>query len=408
MSGVKQGAPLSVRRVLFLAHIWVGLAFCIPFALLGVTGSILVYEREINDFFNPAPPVTATGTIAAPQAILDAATKATPGMAAASLSMPQAAGDPAIVRLRAQERGAARGAAGPGRGVQTLVDPVTLQVLDNQGGGRLALMAWAHDYHGSLMIGGREGRSVIGWMGVGMLALGLSGIVLWWPRGDAGKWRRAVGVTKGARGWLFHRQLHGTAGIASWLLLIVLSFSGIAIAFPQTITDLVRGVLIEGPSTTVPVIGPGAPQVRVEPIEGQARIDADRAIAIALESAPNTHLTTLFLPAGREQPYRVFLLPDGAAQGSPPVNVFVDPYRAQTISVRDPWAGDLGDDVMTWQRPLHTGRGTNEVYKALIFIVGLIPVLFAITGVAMWCAKRRGRALIAASNDGIAQGVAAE
>ena len=405
MSGMTKGAGrLSLRRVFFLAHIWVGLAFCLPFALLGVTGSLLVYEREINDIFNPAPAVTATGTIASPQAIIDAATKANKGMAALSLSMPQYAGEPAVVRLRTEARGER---ADPGRGVQALVDPVTLQVLGTQSG-RLAVMGWAHDFHGSLLIGGREGRSVIGWMGVGMLALGLSGIVLWWPRGGAGKWRNAFGVTKGARGWLFHRQLHGTAGISAWLLFMVLSFSGIAIAFPQTVTAFVRGSLIEGPSTTGPAIGPGAPQVRVEPIEGQGRIDADMASAVALASVPNAHVTTLFLPAARQQPYRVLLMPDGMAQGLPPVNVMVDPYRAQTIGVRDPWAGDLGDAVMTWQRPLHTGRGTIEVYKALIFIVGLIPVLFAFTGIAMWWTKRRRRARVATGNDIVPEGVAAE
>ena len=127
-------------------------------------------------------------------------------------------------------------------------------------------MGWVHDFHGSLLIGGREGRSVIGWMGVGMLALGLSGIVLWWPRGN--RWRDAYGIKKGARGWLFHRQLHGTAGITSWLLFIVLSFSGIAIAFPQTMTALVRTAVCRGPSTIAPAIGPGAPQVRVDADRG--------------------------------------------------------------------------------------------------------------------------------------------
>ena len=228
---------LSPRRVLFWIHIWVGLAFGLPFALLGITGSILVYEQPIDDFLNPGPRATAMGTIQAPQAIIDAGTKARDGLVATSLSLSQAAGDPAIVRLT--ERGAARG--GRGTNYQALIDPVSLQVLDLRTGVRSAFMAWVHDFHGSLLIGGREGRSVIGWMGVGMLALGLSGIVLWWPR--HGRWDGAYGVKKGARGWLLQRQLHGTAGITAWLLFIVLSFSGIVIAFPQTTTALVRTVL---------------------------------------------------------------------------------------------------------------------------------------------------------------------
>ena len=147
--------------------------------------------------------------------------------------------------------------------------------------------------------------------------------------------------------------------------------------------------------------------MRVVPVDS-ARIDADKALALATAAAPNTKLVTMFIPNGREQPFRLSLLPSGAAQGSPTITAFIDPYRAEIISVRDPWAGDLGDSVMTWQRPLHTGRGTNAVYRALIFVVGLLPPLFAVTGVAMWWTKRRGRARIAAGNDAIPQGVAAE
>jgi uncharacterized iron-regulated membrane protein len=238
-----------------------------------------------------------------------------------------------------------------------------------------------------------------------MLALGLSGIVLWWPRNN--RWRDAYGISKGARGWLFYRQLHGTAGITASVLFIILSFSGIAIAFPQTTTALVRTSLGLGASTAAP-IGPGAPVVRVTPVDGMEPIGADQAVQLAADAVPNSRLVTVFLPTGREQPARVTLLPQDAPQGAPAVTVFVDPYRAQTISVRDPWAGDVGDDVMTWQRPLHTGRGTNALYRALIFAVGFLPPLFAVTGVAMWWVKRRTRVMGIRRGDPAMEGVAAE
>ncbi|HEX3483555.1 MAG TPA: PepSY-associated TM helix domain-containing protein [Micropepsaceae bacterium] len=393
---------LSPRRLLFWIHIWIGLAFCLPFALLGITGSILVYEQPINALLAPIPAATAAGTIASPQAIIDAAVNTRSDLAATSLSLPQASGEPAVVRLTL--RGAGRGARGPN--YQAFVDPVSLQVLDVREGARSAFMGWVHDFHGSLLLGGPTGRPLIGWMGVGMLALGLSGIVLWWPKQN--RWRDAYGIKKGARGWLFHRQLHGTVGITAWLLFIVLSFSGIAIAFPQTTGALVRGALLEGTSQMAPATGPGAQGVRVKRVDGVQRIDASRALAVATAAAPNARLVTMFLPNGREQPFRLFLLPESAAQGSPMTTVLVDPYRAEAINVRDPWAGDLGDVVMNWQRPLHTGRGTNDIYRAAIFLVGLLPLLFAVTGVAMWWNKRRTRAVVSSRGHKVPQGVAAE
>jgi uncharacterized iron-regulated membrane protein len=327
-----------------------------------------------------------------PQAILDAAIAAKPGTAAQILQWPQAAGDPAIVRV-----------APPGaRGAQAstlLVDPASLAILDVREGFRSSFMRTVHDIHGSMLVGGREGRSFVGWLGVGMLALGITGIVLWWPRGN--RWKDAYGVKKGATGWLFYRQLHGTAGITAWVLFIILSFTGIAIAFPQTIS-----ALAEGP-TRVAVQGPGTPQIRVRPVEGATPIKADQALNLARAAAPDARPVFMFLPQGADQPIRVNLLHAGAASGAPSLSVAVDPYRGEVVNVRDPWAGDLGDDVMTWQRPLHTGRGTSELYKFAIFLVGLLPPLFAVTGMLMWWVKRRARG-VARGRHGAMEGVPAE
>jgi uncharacterized iron-regulated membrane protein len=387
---------LPVRRLLSWIHLWVGVAFCLPFALLGITGSILVYQQPISNFVTAAPRATAIGQMQSPQAIIDAGTKGREGMVATLLSMPQAAGDPAILRL---VRGRAL--------YQALIDPVSLQVLDLSPFTRFYWMGLVHDFHSSLLVGERKGRPLVGWLGVGMLALGLSGIVLWWPR--QGNWRGAYGIRKGARGWLFHRQLHGTVGITAWVLFIVLSFSGVAISFPQTTTALLRTALFQRPITNARIIRPAAQGgARVVPVDGAERIDADKALAAATAAAPNTHLATMFLPNGPRQPFLLFLRPAGAAQGSPGLAVTVDPYRAEVIRMNDPWAGDLGRQIMTWQGPLHSGRGINAVYRLLIFTVGLLPALFAVTGVAMWWTKRRARARVVSGDDAGPRSVAAE
>jgi uncharacterized iron-regulated membrane protein len=388
---------ITPRRVMFWLHIWIGLILGIPFAALGVTGSVLVYEQQIDDALSPAPVASARGDMKGPQAIIDAAMAARPGARALILSWPQEAGDPAMVRLTT---GGGRDAAV----TQIYIDPVSLAVLDAREGFRSSFLRTVHDIHGSMMIGGREGRATIGWLGAGMLLLGLTGIVLWWPRKN--RWKDAYGVKRGATGWLFYRQVHGTAGITAWLLFIVLSFTGIAIAFPQTISSMVRTTLAEGPST-IPVQGPGAPQIRVQPVEGVRAADADKALELAFQAAPDAHPVNMFLAQGKDQPIRVNMLPNGSAEGAPTTSVAVDPYRGEVVNVRDPWAGDLGDAVMTWLRPLHTGRGTNEIYKFAIFVVGLLPPLFGVTGTLMWWVKRRARVQARRSGEAM-EGVPAE
>jgi hypothetical protein len=51
-------------------------------------------------------------------------------------------------------------------------------------------------------------------------------------------------------------------------------------------------------------------------------------------------------------------------------------------------------------RPLHSGDGFGAAWRLLVFVSGLLPPLFAISGVAMWVLKRRRRALPSAGTFG--------
>src|SRR6185369_10514744 len=85
------------------------------------------------------------------------------------------------------------------------------------------------------------GREIIGYLGIVMCGLGVTGLVLWWPR--AGQWRAAFGIRRRARGLRLHRDLHGTVGIWGWIVFLIVSVSGTYLAFPQTIGDAARAVM---------------------------------------------------------------------------------------------------------------------------------------------------------------------
>ena len=53
------------------------------------------------------------------------------------------------------------------------------------------------------------------------------------------------------------------------------------------------------------------------------------------------------------------------------------------LSVRDP-----SGSFMAWMRPVHQGS-LGAVWKFLVFLSGLVPTLFVVTGVVMWAKKRR-------------------
>lgn len=46
---------------------------------------------------------------------------------------------------------------------------------------------------------------------------------------------------------------------------------------------------------------------------------------------------------------------------------------------------------MALQRPMHDGQGLGPIWEFLVFLAGLVPLLFVVTGTIMWLKKRKRR-----------------
>jgi uncharacterized iron-regulated membrane protein len=278
-------------------------------------------------------------------------------------------------------RFAARGAApGPG-GIQVFVDPVSLAVLGvrepNAGIVRQIFML-----HANLMTRDRSGREIIGWLGVVMCGLGVTGLVLWWPR--AGQWRAAFGVRPGARGLRLHRDLHGMVGIWGLVVFLIVSVSGTYLAFPQTIGAATRAIMSARDLRAAPTVARPA-GARPLPLE------ADDALALARTAGVGGTLRMIALPTRPDQAVRIGFLPPDGAHGQLPVTVFIDPWTRRVLEVRDPRDFTAGETALAWQHSLHAGEGLGWLWKLLVFFSGFTPALFVVTGISMWLIKRRAK-----------------
>ena len=373
-------------------HLWIGIAFCIPFAILGVTGAYLVYDQD----FTAPPRATAAGRIqGADGDHCGSARDQSRASAPPACSMPLVAGDPATVRV-------ARGGGEGERPItsQVFVDPVSLDVLGTREGVRTPVSDLMHGLHGSFSLGGRTGRPIVGWMGVGMTFLGITGLILWWPR--KGAWKNSIGVKKNARGVVWHRQLHQTVGVFGWVAFVAVSFTGVAISFPQThIRQRSRACSAE--------IRRRARIGNIEPLPNAVAIDADQAVALALKAAPRLALGSLNVPGEADQPYRINAdrrqragRRAGDQRGRRSVS------QPKSSQLRDPRTYKLGDTLMAWQRTVHDGRAWGPIWAFLVFFSGLMPPLFVVTGTAMWWLQRRARQRVRAQQTAGAVGVPAE
>jgi uncharacterized iron-regulated membrane protein len=373
----------NLRRILRVVHLWIGVSLGIPLAVIGATGSILAYEDEIVALFGgAAAPQLASGEPQPVSAVVAAArAKAPPGTVPTFYSLPAEPGEPASVRFAARDRVR----AGPGGTTNIRIDPVSLSILENQQrSGVQQALRQIFLLHANLSVG-RDGRFWVGWFGVAMCVLGMSGIVMWWPR--PGRWKRAFGVSKQAHGIRLNRELHGAVGIWGLAVFLVISFSGVYIVFPQTTGEIVRTVF------------PGrdlrgeAASLRVTPLPDSAPMTVDEAVTLAHSAAPGVALRTVGFPARPDRPYRVaFTLPGTTpGHGVPMITVFVDPWTRSIVSTQDPRGFTWGETITAWQRALHGGDGLGWIWQALTFLSGLLPVLFATTGITMWWLRRRRR-----------------
>jgi uncharacterized iron-regulated membrane protein len=377
---------VAIRRLLFQLHMWIGLILGLLLALLGLSGSVLVYDDAIADFLSP-PPHAATQGEALPLNRIVQVARGVAGQAPLQIVLPRDAGDAVTVRAgsispmgpmperRAQPGRRARGeraaSEGPRGGMQIFIDPVSGAVLATRKTMLPPLLMYAHQLHGNFLMG-RDGRAFVGWLGVAMLLLGVTGLVLWWPK--RGQWKYAFFVRRTAKGLRFHRELHAATGIWIFVVFMAVSFSGVAIAFPNTM-----GPLFGAPAQPAfnlregPAIAPG---------NGVPAMGPDAALALARKALPDATVTSVSVPARSDRTIVVNMLAHGAVGA----NVYIDPWRGAVVGTRDP-----SQSFLAWQRPVHQGVGLGPVWRALVFLSGFVPTLFVVTGVIMWAKKRKRR-----------------
>jgi uncharacterized iron-regulated membrane protein len=367
---------IDLRKFWVQVHLWLGLTLGVLGVLIGITGSILVYDDDLDAAFNPQRyAISGTQANLPPSGYLGNAAKALEGRARPSLvRMPKEEGWPVVVFARG------KGDSGFSR---VYVDPPTGRVLEVVAGG--GFLAWAHTFHENLTLREYNGREIVGAVGIAMLISSLSGLYLWWPA--RGRFRASLGFR---RGFTLTRNLHYFFGFYSALVLGMLSFTGIFLAY----TDAGR--------TVVAAFAPVSPPARnIQSPESSSEgkpVAVDEAVAIAQALFPAEKIWAVGLPAGPRGSYRVNLSEPGVPDMHPNRGniVFIDPNSGTVLRTIGPATRTSGDRFLVMQRVLHSGDVLGPIGRILIFITGLLPALFVVTGTLMWLRTRRQRRAVPA------------
>jgi uncharacterized iron-regulated membrane protein len=261
-----------------------------------------------------------------------------------------------------------------------------------------------HVFHGNLSIPQYSGRQIVGWAGVGMLVLSLTGLWLWWPRRGS-----FVSGLRWRRGPYTSANMHQVLGFWIAIPLAVVSLTGVYLSFPQHAYSLMSS------------IAPMQPKQRpmfAAPVVAKPQLSPDDALRLARAVDADARPAALFLPTestrrpaenrggakgeggkardggkaregaakDRDAPspsWRVQLR-DAADEL---ITVTVDDGSGNVRRLPDPLAGNR---AAQWIRWIHDGGRGGPVWQFIVFLTGVFPVVFAFTGILMWW---RGRSM---------------
>ncbi|HEX5282217.1 MAG TPA: PepSY-associated TM helix domain-containing protein [Micropepsaceae bacterium] len=374
------------RKWLQLVHLWAGLSLGIPIIVIGLTGSLIVAQDWYSEL--SVPSAAARGQVQPIANIVTAAQKFAPaGWPVTVVNMPTHVGMAAAVQLGLPPGRRPRGGRNL-QGMTLFLDPVSLKFLGSQERRRQSQANQnLRSLHIALMVPQYYGVQIVGFLGIAMTLFGLSGLALWWPRN--GQWRSAFMLKRGLRGFRLNRDLHSVTGFWSLLVFLVVCISGVDLAFPVTFQSTVGRILQLNYTLTSATVDPATAASIVD----RNALTPDEATRVATASVPHARVVQVQLPPRPDGVYMVTMVPRIAGDSAPQISTFIGP-GPEVLDVVDPRNYSPGKQMLVWLRVLHYGQGLGDIWRALVLLSGLLPLLFGITGFSMWWLKRAQRITI--------------
>lgn len=352
----RSGGRASLRWWLFYIHLITGITFGLYFVVIGLTGSIIVFEPELIKATMPPPTSRSADAPRLPlNRMVERIEAAYPGRRIAYVRWVPYPEDRYRVRLKPDPHQG-------GIDKNVFFDRSTGEVL----GEAPWWLRWLEELH-FYLLSGTTGLRVNG-IGALLLALAsISGLVVWWP--GIRRWGSGFRINVRSNWQGVNYDAHKVIGAVALVILMAFAFSGFYFGFPQLFERPVNY-----PEPPESIIRDGLPPVDLDELVGRAHV-----------AVPDALVTQVSLPASARDTYKVRIKVQGEAFEFGRSQVYFDRYGGELRGIYDSRSLSVPQRVFVeWMAPIHYGLFGGLFTRILWAIAGVVPLVLFISGCLMW------------------------
>lgn len=398
-------------------HRYFGLTIAGFLVITGLTGAIISWDHELDEWLNPhLLEATTVGTPRSATALAEQIEQQYPQVQVSYYEMATEPGHSYYYWVEPRVNPETGKLYKPGFN-QMYVDPVSGEVLGTREWGaiwpitRENFVSFLYKLHFSLHIPEFMGIDHWGIWLLGVIALIWTfdcfvGFYLTLPKRKRGtqeessqknngfwqRWKSAWKIRWRNGGTKLNFDLHRAFGLWTWVLLFIIAFTGFSLNLYREVFFPVMTMVSDVTPTPIDERTPSGHNNPIEP-----GYDFARAIALGEQAAA---------AKGWEEPagslwyarefgvYRLEFFHPEEGHGAGGVGhkaVYLDAENGALLGDWLPWQGTAADLFVQAQFPLHSGRILGLPGRILISIMGLVIAMLSITGVIIWYKKLRAR-----------------
>ncbi len=374
---------MAMKDKIFWLHKQAGIWLAVFFVIFGLTGSVLVFMRDIEPILYP--------TTLAPEAPKESYRDTTLDDAlAAYQALPESA-DFKLFRLYAPSnkdsvfRIVAMDTRPEGNSdfYFYYFSPYNAAYLGKDMVKTKNISRWSMpitrlllQVHIQLMAGSYGGL-LVGLLGITFFLTTIIGFYLWWPR----NWKKAFSIATNLNRTKLMMDLHRQVGFWAGLVLLMITFTGIYHAFPDQFTSVLSKVM---------PLGESAKQVEQRKISPATSLQA--YADYVNEVYPDSQNMQLFLNELDKDKLSIRISQKGEMNATEGKTTFDFNYQTgELVKHYDPSTTKAGSRFINWMLPIHNGEAFGLVGRIIYSLVGLMPLFLFITGFYVFYKKYQVR-----------------